>query len=123
MQEIEQKFEQLTAAQKDIFQGYGLRQVKHFIEYALPQVEAILPQSAMVQGINAYGQIQAFDPVNEQSYVWEETMWYVSSTSGSLDQKQDFLQVWKIFDLAQYALIDLSHVHRDFLEQYQLAVH
>ena len=36
MKNIEQKYAQLTEAQKEIFAGYGLRQVKHFVEISLP---------------------------------------------------------------------------------------
>ena len=34
--DIQVKYEQLSAKQKEIFAGYGLRQVKHFVEISLP---------------------------------------------------------------------------------------
>ena len=39
---IQQKYDELSPAQKDIFAGYGLRQVKHFVEISLPTIEAAL---------------------------------------------------------------------------------
>ena len=36
--------------------------------------------------------------------------------SENIDLKEDAIAVWEIFGLEQYELIDLSHVHRDFLE-------
>ena len=53
--DIQQKYEQLSPAQKEIFAGYGLRQVKHFVEINLPAMQAILPEQAVIQGINAQG--------------------------------------------------------------------
>lgn len=116
--DIEQKYEQLTEAQKEIFAGYGLRQIKHFVEISLPEMEATLPASAHVQGINADGKVQAYDPEHDQYYLWiSDLHWQETNrATKAVDLKEDALEIWKIFDLKSYALIDLSHVHRDFLE-------
>ena len=37
--DIQAKYDQLSSAQKDIFAGYGLRQVKHFVEISLANIE------------------------------------------------------------------------------------
>ena len=34
--DIQEKYDQLNGQQKDSFAGYGLRQIKHFIEISLP---------------------------------------------------------------------------------------
>ena len=41
--DVQEKYDQLSSAQKDTFAGYGLRQVKHFVEISLPKIEAVLP--------------------------------------------------------------------------------
>ena len=118
MKNIEQKYAQLTEAQKEIFAGYGLRQVKHFVEISLPNIEPALPENTHVQGINAEGEVQA---VNCE---YNETVRWISDrqcqdrpiTMFNIDLKEDFLEIWKIFNLQAYELIDLSHIHRDFLE-------
>ena len=59
--DIQAKYDQLSSAQKDIFAGYGLRQVKHFVEISLANIEPVLPENAFVQGDNAAGKVQAFN--------------------------------------------------------------
>lgn len=117
---IEEKYQQLTPAQKDIFAGYGLRQVKHFIEINLPAIEEVLPPDTTVQGINAQGKIQALNSKTGQHYLWISDQQWQESAQGhsAIDRKEDFLAVWSIFELKRYPLIELSHVHRDFLTQH-----
>ena len=118
MKNIEQKYTQLTEAQKEIFAGYGLRQVKHFVEISLPNIEPALPENTHVQGINAEGKLQAVNSETKETYLWiSDLQWQERPiTMVNVDLKEDFLEIWKIFNLQAYELIDLSHIHRDFLE-------
>jgi hypothetical protein len=118
MKNIEQKYAQLTEAQKEIFAGYGLRQVKHFVEISLPNIEPSLPENTYVQGINAEGKVQAVNSETKETYLWiSDLQWQERPiTMVNIDLKEDFLEIWKIFNLQAYELIDLSHIHRDFLE-------
>ena len=118
MKSIEQKYAQLTEAQKEIFAGYGLRQVKHFVEISLPNIEPALPENTHVQGINAEGKLQAVNSETKETYLWiSDLQWQERPiTMVNVDLKEDFLGIWKIFNLQAYELIDLSHIHRDFLE-------
>ncbi|MEG0197866.1 MAG: hypothetical protein RR856_08140 [Acinetobacter sp.] len=118
MKNIEQKYAQLTEAQKEIFAGYGLRQVKHFVEISLPNIEPSLPENTHVQGINAEGKVQAVNSESKETYLWiSDLQWQERPiTMVNVDLKEDFLEIWKIFNLQAYELIDLSHIHRDFLE-------
>ncbi len=118
MKSIEQKYAQLTEAQKEIFAGYGLRQVKHFVEISLPNIEPALPENTHVQGINAEGKLQAVNSETKETYLWiSDLQWQERPiTMVNVDLKEDFLEIWKIFNLQAYELIDLSHIHRDFLE-------
>jgi hypothetical protein len=118
MKNIEQKYAQLTEAQKEIFAGYGLRQVKHFVEISLPNIEPALPENTHVQGINAEGKVQAVNSETKETYLWiSDLQWQERPiTMFNIDLKEDFLEIWKIFNLQAYELIDLSHIHRDFLE-------
>ena len=112
------KYNQLSPAQKEIFAGYGLRQVKHFVEISLPKIEAVLPEGAYVQGINAEGKVQAIHPKTKKTYIWiSDLQWQERPiATENVDLKEDAIAVWKIFNLKDYELIDLSHVHRDYLE-------
>lgn len=113
---IQEKYNQLNSVQKDIFAGYGLRQIKHFIEYCLPEVQPLLPENSVIEGINTSGMVQALQQKTLKSYVWDGTTWNVSASSiPIMDTTDDFQLVWEIFDLSLYELIELSHVHRDFL--------
>jgi len=116
--DIQQKYAQLSPAQKDMFAGYGLRQIKHFVEISLPTIEAVLPEGAIVQGINAEGKMQAYNPDTDQYYLWiSDLQWQTTQrASKAVDLKEDALEIWNIFDLKSYELIELSHVHRDFLQ-------
>ncbi|EXA68804.1 hypothetical protein J504_0014 [Acinetobacter baumannii 348935] len=116
--DIQQKYAQLSPAQKDMFAGYGLRQIKHFVEISLPTIEAVLPEGAIVQGINAEGKMQAYNPETDQYYLWiSDLQWQTTQrASKAVDLKEDALKIWNIFDLKSYELIELSHVHRDFLQ-------
>jgi len=116
--DIQQKYAQLSPAQKDMFAGYGLRQIKHFVEISLPTIEAVLPEGAIVQGINAEGKMQAYNPETGQYYLWiSDLQWQTTQrASKAVDLKEDALEIWNIFDLKCYELIELSHVHRDFLQ-------
>lgn len=116
--DIQQKYAQLSPAQKDMFAGYGLRQIKHFVEISLPTIEAVLPEGAIVQGINAEGKMQAYNPEGDQYYLWiSDLQWQTTQrASQAVDLKEDALEIWNIFDLKSYELIELSHVHRDFLQ-------
>ena len=116
--DIQQKYAQLSPAQKDMFAGYGLRQIKHFVEISLPTIEAVLPEGAIVQGINAEGKMQAYNPDTDQYYLWiSDLQWQTTQrASQAVDLKEDALEIWNIFDLKSYELIELSHVHRDFLQ-------
>lgn len=116
--DIQDKYDQLSSKQKEIFAGYGLRQVKHFVEISLPNIEPSLPVNAVVQGVNANGKVQALHADTQKAYLWiSDLQWQeTQSPTASFDSKQDFIEVWQIFELAQYELIDLSHIHRDFLE-------
>lgn len=118
MKNIEQKYAQLTEAQKEIFAGYGLRQVKHFVEISLPNIEPSLPENTHVQGINTEGKVQAVNSESKETYLWiSDLQWQERPiTMVNVDLKEDFLEIWKIFNLQAYELIDLSHIHRDFLE-------
>lgn len=118
MKNIEQKYAQLTEAQKEIFAGYGLRQVKHFVEISLPNIEPSLPENTQVQGINAEGKVQAVNSESKETYLWiSDLQWQERPIIMiNVDLKEDFLEIWKIFNLQAYELIDLSHIHRDFLE-------
>ncbi|MBU3848216.1 MAG: hypothetical protein H9855_14860 [Candidatus Acinetobacter avistercoris] len=117
--ELDEKYQRLTTAQKEIFKGYGLRQVKHFVEISLPQIMNALPDQAIVLGVNAEGKIQATCLATDVHYIWiSDKQWQERTNPNlSIDSKEDFIEVWKIFALEQYDLIDLSHVHRDFLNQ------
>lgn len=119
MNNIEQKYAQLTAAQKDIFAGYGLRQVKHFVEISLPNIEPSLPENTQVQGVNAEGKVQAINLNTQQVYIWiSDLQWQERQVKAMhIDLKEDILKIWEIFNLQAYELIDLSHIHRDFLNQ------
>ena len=119
MNNIEQKYAQLTAAQKDIFAGYGLRQVKHFVEISLPNIEPSLPENTQVQGVNAEGKVQAINLDTQQVYIWiSDLQWQECQVKAMhIDLKEDILKIWEIFNLQAYELIDLSHIHRDFLNQ------
>lgn len=116
--ELEQKYKHLTPAQKEIFKGYGLRQIKHFVEFSLPKIEATLPQEGKILGINAEGKVQAININTQQAYLWiSDQQWQAAnSVSSHIDAKEDFIEIWKILELQQQDLIDLSHIHRDFLE-------
>ena len=114
---IEQKYEQLTYAQKEIFRGYGLRQIKHFVELILPKIELYLPKHTVVLGLNLDGKPQAENQITHQMYVWiSDQQWQKSKIkTRQIDLKQDFIQIWKTFELAHQDLVQLSHIHRDFL--------
>ena len=116
--ELEQKYQQLTDAQKEIFDGYGLRQVKHFVELSLPKIEPSLPANAEVIGINVEGRIQAVNVQTQQIFLWiSDQQWQeTKKQSAHIDLKQDFIQIWQLFELQNIDLIDLSHIHRDFLQ-------
>ena len=117
--DIEQKYAQLSAAQKEMFAGYGLRQIKHFVDISLPSLAATLPEGAIIQGINADGKVQAFNASTGQYYLWiSDLQWQLSNrATQAVDLKEDAVAIWQIFELANYELVDLSHVHRDFLAQ------
>ena len=91
---ILEKYDQLTDAQKEIFAGYGLRQVKHFVEISLPNIEPVLPAGAHVQGINSEGKVQAINDVTHQTYLcisymqWQER----PIATSNLDLKEYFLE-------------------------------
>ncbi|MDN5434186.1 MAG: hypothetical protein L0G10_11110, partial [Acinetobacter sp.] len=108
---------QLTDAQKEIFKGYGLRQIKHFVEFSLPKIEATLPQEGKVLGINAEGKVQAVNTATNQTYLWiSDQQWQAAQTvSNHIDLKEDFIEIWQVLELKNQDLIDLSHIHRDFL--------
>ena len=116
---VQEKYQGLSAKQKEIFVCYGLRQVKHFVEINLTRIEAALPENSYVQGINADGKLQAFNAELNKSYIWiSDLQWQERPVAKmNIDLKEDFLEIWQIFDLQDYALIDLSHIHRDLLEQ------
>ena len=115
--ELEQKYKQLTDAQKEIFKGYGLRQIKHFVEFSLPKIEATLPKEGKVLGINAEGKVQAVNTATNQTYLWiSDQQWQAAQTvSNHIDLKDDFIEIWQVLELKNQDLIDLSHIHRDFL--------
>ena len=69
---LQDKYEQLSPSQKEIFAGYGLRQVKHFVEISLPMIEQELPADCVVQGINAEGKMQAIH-LQTQQRSWHQT--------------------------------------------------
>ena len=116
--DLRKKYEQLSKKQQDIFAGYGLRQVKHFVEITLPKIEAVLPEGAYVQGINAEGKVQAINPKTQKTYLWiSDLQWQERPIqTENIDLKEDAIAVWRIFELQSYELIDLSHIHRDFLQ-------
>ena len=116
--DIQEKYDQLSTKQKEIFAGYGLRQVKHFVEISLPKIEAVLPQGAIVQGINPDGKVIAYNEESKEYFIWISDLQWQRYTKANLalDLKEDAIAVWKNFGLQGYELIDLSHVHRDFLE-------
>ena len=117
IQDIQEKYVQLNQAQKDIFAGYGLRQVKHFVEISLPNIEPSLPENTYVQGVNAEGKVQALNVDTKQTYIWISDLQWQERTivTRHIDLKEDILTIWEMFELKNYPLIDLSHIHRDFL--------
>ena len=87
------------------------------MEISLPNIEAVLPEGAVVQGINGEGKVQAINAENKKTYIWiSDLQWQERPISTvKVDLKEDVIAVWQIFGLDQYELIDLSHIHRDFL--------
>ncbi len=77
-----------------------------------------MPEGAFVQGINAEGKVQAINPNNQKTYIWiSDLQWQERPIeTENIDLKDDALAVWRIFELESYELIDLSHIHRDFLQ-------
>lgn len=73
-----------------------------------------------MQGVNVEGKAQAID-VTGQTFLWiSDQQWQARPVvKGEIDLKEDFLAVWQIFNLSSYDLIDLSHIHRDFLNAQQ----
>jgi hypothetical protein len=70
----------------------------------------------VIEGINTSGMVQAVQQDTRKCYVWDGTTWNVSANFiPIMDTTDDFQLVWEIFDLSHYELIELSHVHRDFL--------
>lgn len=116
--DLQEKYALLSDSQKEIFAGYGLRQIKHFVEINLPELEAALPEGAYVQGINANGKVQAYHPQHNVHYIWiSDLQWQTTNqATQEIDLKEDAIQIWEILNLKDYQLIDLSHVHRDFLD-------
>ncbi|MCH4244701.1 hypothetical protein [Acinetobacter gerneri] len=115
--ELEKKYQQLTTPQKEIFRGYGLRQIKHFVEWTLPKVEPLLPTETEVIGVNAEGKVQAENAKTQQLYLWiSDQQWQqTQKQTKHIDLKEDFIEIWKVLELEKQDLIDLSHIHRDFL--------
>ena len=60
--------------------------------------------------------MQAYNPEADQYYLWiSDLQWQTTQrASQAVDLKEDALEIWNIFDLKSYELIELSHVHRDF---------
>lgn len=60
--------------------------------------------------------MQAYNPETGQYYLWiSDLQWQTTQrASKAVDLKEDALEIWNIFDLKSYELIELSHVHRDF---------
>ena len=98
---LQEKYNRLSPAQKDIFIGYGLRQIKHFVEISLPKIEAVLPEGATVQGINAEGKVLAYDASSQQYYVWiSDLQWQIyNKPAVAVDLNEDAIAVWTIFHL------------------------
>jgi hypothetical protein len=115
--EIEEKYQRLSPTQREIFAGYGLRQIKHFVEINLPAMEAVLPKGAFVQGINGEGKVQALQPETKDYYIWiSDLQWQKAKRiTQAFDSKEDAIAIWQLFELANHELVDLSHVHRDYL--------
>lgn len=93
--DIQEKYDQLTQAQKDIFAGYGLRQIKHFVEISLPKVKSVLPEHTQVQGVNAEGKLQAVNAGTQQNYIRiSDLQWQLRKVAVMhIDTKEDFQKV------------------------------
>ena len=114
--DIQQKYAQLSPAQKICLRVMVYVRLNILLRLACPLLKPFSLKA--IAGINAEGKMQAYNPDTDQYYLWiSDLQWQTTQrASQAVDLKEDALEIWNIFDLKSYELIELSHVHRDFLQ-------
>lgn len=114
-------FKNLTLVQQKIFLNYGLRVVKYMFEKDYIRAVEVVPNGAVVQGVNSFGRWQAIDENQQKRYgyfptnnEWSQTTQY--NGGGDVDSLDDLQKVYDHFKLKDSKLEDLTFVHANFIE-------
>lgn len=109
----------LNLVQLDLFFTFGLRQTKWFFEKDYNRSLAIVPEGAVIEGINGFGRIQARNTAEQKRYgffphncTWSQSNEY--NGGGKLIELTDLKKLYDAFNLKVYSLDALTHIPQQF---------
>lgn len=123
MIDVQKAILHLNTVQLDLFFTFGLRQTKWFFEKDYNRAMAILPEGAVMEGINFMGRIQARNDIEKKRYgffahdcTWSEANKFEGG--GEVIKLVDLQKIFEVFELGNYTFDALTHVPKQFKEFY-----
>ena len=119
MSDVQKNILLLNIVQLDLFFTFGLRQTKWFFEKDYNRALAIVPEGAVIEGINDFGRIQARNTADKKRYgffphncTWSQSTEY--NGGGEVIKLSDLKNLYDSFNLKSYTLDALTHIPKQF---------
>lgn len=122
-EKINRDFRLLSRVQKELAVGYGFRQIKYMIENDFSRAEQVVPEGAVIQGVNDFGRWQAVDINNQKRYAyfpsnneWSQAVKF--DGGGSVDALVDIKRIYNQLNLKMLTLEELHNISTPLIEKF-----
>ena len=121
-EKVKRDFRLLSRVQQELAVGYGFRQIKYMIEKDFSRAEQVVPEGAVIQGVNDFGRWQAVDINNQKRYAyfpsdneWSQALEF--NGGGSVDALVDIKRIYNQLNLKMLTLEELHGISTPFIER------
>ncbi len=121
-EKINRDFRLLSRVQQELAVGYGFRQIKYMIENDFSRAEQVVPEGAVIQGVNDFGRWQAVDIKNQKRYAyfpsnneWSQAIKF--DGGGSVDALVDIKRIYNQLNLKMLTLEELHNISTPLIEK------
>ncbi len=115
-------FRLLSLVQQELAVVYGFRQIKYMIENDFSRAEQVVPEGAVIQGVNDFGRWQAVDINNQKRYVyfpsdneWSQAIKF--DGGGSVDALLNIQRIYNQLNLKILTFEELHNISTPLIEK------
>lgn len=115
-------FRLLSLVQQELAVVYGFRQIKYMIENDFSRAEQVVPEGAVIQGVNDFGRWQAVDINNQKRYTyfpsdneWSQAIKF--DGGGSVDALLNIQRIYNQLNLKILTFEELHNISTPLIEK------